>query len=613
MRLQAFAVLSCLVLASAARSQALQATLFQGGFGAPIFVCSPPGDLQRVFVVEQGGRIAIVRNGATLGTAFINLGMGVGGLNKIVVGGEQGLLGLAFHPNYATNGFFYVNYSASGTGATVIERYHVSANPDVADGTSGLVLLTIPQPQANHNGGCLQFGPDGKLYIGMGDGGNANDQGPGHDPLVGNGQSPTTLLGKMLRLDVDIPAPYVPADNPYATSTTTLHEIWDFGMRNPWRFSFDSQTGDIYIGDVGQGAWEEVDFAAVGVGNLNYGWHCMEGNHCTGLGGCTCFAGSLTGAISEYDHGQGCAITGGYVYRGNTLCGMNGTYFFGDYCSSQIWSFKYVNGVVTNFTNRTTELEPAGTPTINLISSFGEDGAGELYICDIQDGEVYRIDLAGSQSDCNSNGLPDACDIAAGTAVDCNANGIPDTCDLTSGAAQDCNGNGIPDSCDIAAGTSLDVNQSGVPDECECPGGVPPTVFCVGKVNSQLCVPTIAVTGTPSASSTAPCLITADSFLNNKTGLLFYGYNTTMVPFQGGFFCSGPPRHRTPVQNSGGSPQGLNCTGTYSFDLNAWISSGADPVLQVAGQAISCQYWSRDPGDTFGSSLSNAVRANICQ
>ena len=611
MRSTALATVVCAALASFANAQALQATLVQSGFGSPIFVCSPPGDLQRLFVVEQGGMIKIIRNGSTLATPFINLG--AGGLNKIVSGGEQGLLGLAFHPNYAANGFFYVNYTAAGTGSTVIERYSVSANPDVATATSGLTLLTIAQPQSNHNGGCVQFGPDGKLYIGMGDGGAGNDTGAGHDAAVGNGQSPATLLGKMLRLDVDLPAPYIPADNPYATSATVLHEIWDFGVRNPWRFSFDRQTGDMYIGDVGQGAWEEIDFSAAGVGNLNFGWRCMEGNHCTGLTGCTCNSAALTGAIAEYDHGQGCAVTGGYVYRGNTVCGLNGTYFYSDYCSSNIWSFKYTGGAVTQFTNRTTELEPAGAPTINNVSSFGEDGSGELYIVDIGDGEIYRIELAGSQADCNSNGQPDACDIAAGTALDCNANGIPDTCDIATGQSLDCNSNGIPDTCDIAAGISFDVNTSGVPDECECPGGVPPTTYCTAKVNSLLCVPTIAVTGTPSATSTTPCLITASSVINNKMGLLFYGYQAGTVPFQAGTMCSQPPRRRTPTQNSGGSATGANCSGTFSFDINAWISSGADPALQVPGQWIGCQFWSRDPGDSFGSSLSNAVRAQICQ
>jgi glucose/arabinose dehydrogenase len=610
MRTRALILFAALAASSVARAQSLQATLFQSGFSNPIFLCAPPGDLQRVFVVEQSGKIRIVRGGATLAPPYLDLG--AAGLNKIAFGGEQGLLGLAFHPNYASNGYFYVNYTAAGTGATVIERYQVSANPDVANGASGAVLLTIGQPQSNHNGGCIQFGLDGKLYIGMGDGGGANDQGTGH-AAVGNGQSPQTLLGKMLRIDVDLPAPYVPPDNPYFGSTTTLQEIWHFGVRNPWRWSFDRLTGDMYIGDVGQGAWEEVSFGPNGVGALNFGWRCMEGNHCTGLSGCTCNAPALTNAIAEYSHSFGCAITGGYVYRGTNACGLQGTYFYADYCTTNIWSFRYVGGQVTQFTNRTAELEPAGTPTINNISSFGEDGAGELYICDHADGEIYRIDPAGGLVDCNGNGIADACDIVSGTAQDCNANWIPDSCEIASGAASDCNGNGVPDSCDLAAGTSLDVNANGIPDECECPGGVPPTTYCSAKINSQFCSPAIAISGYPSASSTSPCVVSASQVLNLKLGMLFYGYASAAIPYQNGTLCVQGPWRRTTAQNSGGSPTGLDCTGAFAFDVNAWIQSGADPALAQPGQPFFAQYWSRDPQDPYGSSFTNAVRAQICQ
>lgn len=613
MRSLALVALSFAAVASAplARAQSIQATLFQSGFASPVYACSPPGDTQRLFVVEQGGRIRIVKNGATLATPFINLG--VGGLAKIVSGGEQGLLGLAFPPNYATNGFFYVNYTAAGTGATVIERYTVSSNPDVANTASGLPFLTIGQPQSNHNGGCIQFGPDGKLYIGMGDGGGGNDTGTGHHATLGNGQSPQTLLGKMLRIDVDLPAPYIPADNPYFGSTTTLQEIWHFGVRNPWRWSFDRLTGEMYIGDVGQGAWEEVSVQPAGVGNLNFGWRCMEGNHCTGLTGCTCNAANLTNAIAEYGHGQGCAIAGGFVYRGSNVCGLQGTYFYGDYCSSNLWSLRYSNGTVQQFTNRTAELEPAGAPSIDLIGGWGEDGAGELYILDIGDGEIYRIDPAGGLVDCNSNGIADACDIVSGSEADCNANWVPDSCEIASGAAQDCNSNSIPDGCDLASGTSLDVNSNQQPDECECPGGTPPTTYCAGKLNSQFCIPTIAVSGYPSATSSAPCTITATNIINNKSGILFYGYASIALPYQGGTLCVQGPWRRTTPQNSGGTVGTVDCSGAYSFDINAWIRAGNDSLLAQPGRFFCAQYWSRDPQDPSGSSLTNALQARVCQ
>ncbi len=601
------AALALIVSAMPAWSQTLQATLYQTGFSQPVLAVSPPGDLQRLFVVEQTGRIRIIKNGVTLATPFINLGPASGGgLGLTASSGERGLLGLAFHPNYATNGHFYVNYTAASGGATNIRRFTVSANPDVANSASGFPILTVAQPFSNHNGGCIHFGPDGKLYIGMGDGGSGNDP-------QNAAQTPTTLLGKMLRLDVDIPAPYIPSDNPYFGSTSTLQEIWHFGLRNPWRFSFDRQTGEMYIADVGQNAWEEVSVQPAGVGNLNFGWRCMEGNACTGLTGCVCNAASLTDPIHVYGHGAGCSVTGGYVYRGSQICGLDGTYFFADYCTTTIWSFKYVGGAVTQFTNRTTELEPVGSPTINSIAGFGEDAAGELYILDHQDGEIYKIEVSGGQVDCNNNGIADACDLASGAALDCNNNQIPDSCDIATGAALDCNGNGVPDTCDLASGFSLDANGNGQPDECECPGGTPPSTYCTAKLNSQFCLPAIAITAAPSASNVGSCLVTATNVLNNRNGLLFYGYGTNAAPFQGGFLCVAAPTRRTPIQTSGGAPTGTSCTGTFSFNLNAFIASGADPLLQVVGQPFACQYWSRDSADPFGSSFTNAVQGQICQ
>jgi len=603
-----------LILALAPRvvAQSLQASLFQGGFTQPVYATAPPGDLTRMFVVEQGGKIKVIRNGATLATPFLNLGSG--GLGKISSGGERGLLGLAFHPNFATNRYVFVNYTAAGSGATVIERYTASsANPDVALTGSGVVFLTIAQPQNNHNGGCIQFGPDGKLYIGTGDGGGAGDQGTGH-ATGGNAQSPASLLGKILRIDVNLPAPYIPSDNPYFGSSTTLREIWHFGMRNPWRWTFDRQTGEMYFGDVGEGAREEVSVAPAGVSNLNFGWRCMEGFNCTGLSGCTCNAASLKPAVYDYPHNVGCSVIGGYVYRGAAICGLQGTYFFGDYCTSKIWSMRVVNGQATQVMDRTHEIEPPGSTTVSIatISAFAQDAAGELYVIDYTDGEIYRIEPGSAQSDCDGDGAPDACEIASGSEQDCNANTVPDSCEIASGAAPDCNSNGVPDSCDIASGASTDVNGNGRPDECDCQGGAPPVIYCTAKMNSLGCTPSIGFSGYASASNATPFLVTASQVLNRKSGVLIYGYWANIVPFQGGLACVGAPIRRTPPQTSGGSATGTNCSGTFSFDFNAFIASSADPVLQL-GAVVTCQYWSRDPASTFASSLTNAVRAQICQ
>jgi hypothetical protein len=267
----------------------------------------------------------------------------------------------------------------------------VTSNPDVADPASFTTLFgPYVDPQSNHNGGCLQFGPDGMLYYSLGDGGNANDMGPGHDPTMGNAQSMNTYFGKMLRFDVNNPPTYVPANNPFTSSAVPL--VWHLGLRNPWRFSFDRQTGDIYIGDVGQGAQEEIDFQPAGAGGLNYGWRCMEGTGCTGFTGCTCSAPSLTMPIQTYTHALGCAVMGGYMYRGTAIPGFQGNYIYADYCSGKIWSFAYNGTTVSNFTDRTAQLAPGGGHSINSPTSFGEDANGEVYICDFAGGEIYRID-----------------------------------------------------------------------------------------------------------------------------------------------------------------------------------------------------------------------------
>ena len=364
------------------------------GLNRPIFVTHAPGDSTRLFIVEQRGVIKILDldSGTVLGTPFLDIDALV---TNIAGNDERGLLGLAFHPDYQNNGFFYVDYTNNAS-ATTIRRYSVSGDPDVADAGSGLTLLTISQPFSNHNGGWIGFGPnDGYLYIATGDGGASCD------PSARAQNITTTLLGKMLRIDVDAndAGNYgIPADNPFADGVG-LDAIWAYGLRNPWRNSFDRATGDLYIADVGQFTWEEINFQpADSTGAENYGWDCMEGNHCPPgcpVGACACFSPDLTDPIHEYGHGLGFSITGGYVYRGGAIPSLQGTYFFGDFGSARTWSFTYDGVNMDEFTQRTTELSPSSDGfSIGAIASFGEDNDGELYIvdrCSTSCGEVFRL------------------------------------------------------------------------------------------------------------------------------------------------------------------------------------------------------------------------------
>jgi glucose/arabinose dehydrogenase len=354
-------------------------TVVAAGLQSPVYATFAPGGSDRLFIVEQIGRIRVLKNGQLLSTPFLDI------QSLVVSGGERGLLSVAFHPNFASNGVFVVNYTrassnAADVGDTVIARYRVTQpEADVANPSTAQILLTIDQPQPNHNGGLAMFGPDGMLYIGMGDGGGGGDVGTGHAPQ-GNGQSLTTLLGKMLRIQVDRTGPYtVPGDNP-SLGTGTRPEIWAYGLRNPWRFSFDRATGDLYIGDVGQNAWEEIDIElAPSAGGVNYGWPVLEGSH-------RYRGGSLVGDIgptAEYSHAGGnCSVTGGYVYRGTRVPSLQGFYFYGDYCSGRLWSLVLLGGQWHATMILDTDL---------FISSFGEDEAGELYLVDLR-GSVYRFD-----------------------------------------------------------------------------------------------------------------------------------------------------------------------------------------------------------------------------
>jgi glucose/arabinose dehydrogenase len=346
--------------------------LVADGLDQPLYLASPPGDAERLFVVEREGTIRIVRDAAVVSTPFLDLSDEV-----TTEGDEQGLLGLAFHPLYATNGYAYVNYTDT-EGHTQIIRYTRSANPDVADAASAFPILTIEQPVPNHNGGQLAFGPDGMLYIAVGDGGTGSSA---------NGQDFTTLLGSILRIDVDGGTPYaIPSDNPFVADASARPEIWAKGLRNPWRFSFDRTTGDLFIADVGEDLMEEISFQpASSDGGENYGWDTMEGSDCFNPPS-GCVTTDLVLPIYEYEHSEGCSVTGGYVYRGSASPALAGRYFFSDFCGSWLRSFQAPGGVPAN------ELDHADAAgPLAGVSSFGEDGAGELYVLSMFAGTVHRI------------------------------------------------------------------------------------------------------------------------------------------------------------------------------------------------------------------------------
>jgi glucose/arabinose dehydrogenase len=337
------------------------------GLSSPILVTNAGDGSRRLFGVEQGGLIKVLKPGHTTPTVFLDI------MSKLRAGGEQGLLGLAFHPQFASNGRFFVHYSRQSDGNGVIAEYRLSpTDPDVADPSTETVLLVVPQPFGNHNGGMIAFGPDGFLYIGKGDGGSGND--PGN-----RAQDLTQLNGKILRIDVDTPngtQPYSsPPTNPFVGAIAGADEIFAYGLRNPWRFSFDRGTGDLYVGDVGQSAVEEIDIV---VNGGNYGWRVWEGSSCTGLGPAACNPATVVFPIAEYGHSAGrCAVTGGYVYRGAMSSLPAGSYVYADYCTGEI--FVLQNGTST-----------LGLDTAFNISSFGEDESGELYVVNIG-GAIYRI------------------------------------------------------------------------------------------------------------------------------------------------------------------------------------------------------------------------------
>ncbi len=348
--------------------------LVAGGFVKPVAVTGAEDGSGRLFVVEQSGKIVIVG-----GDTFLDISSRV-----VDTENEEGLLGLAFHPDFSTNGYFYVNYTYDVPGSTAdmtrVSRFQVSAaDPDLADAGSELILLEIDQPYDNHNGGDLHFGPDGYLYIATGDGGGSGDPGDRARKL-------DNLLGKILRIDVDGGSPYViPADNPFVGDGAARGEIWAYGLRNPWRFSFDRANGDLFIGDVGQGTREEIDAQpASSAGGENYGWRCMEGDQVFNQASCT--GETLTLPILVYDHSLGCSVTGGFLYRGN-IGGLHGRYVFADYCSGRIW---FGAPGVGGWTADEWSVEGFGQ------SSFGESDGGELYVTDRDNGTVSRFYSPGA-------------------------------------------------------------------------------------------------------------------------------------------------------------------------------------------------------------------------
>ncbi|MFO0832334.1 MAG: PQQ-dependent sugar dehydrogenase [Phycisphaerales bacterium] len=488
-RLFSAALLTAAMVLAAPRAHAqqkLRSELVVSGLQQPVWVGGAPGDPTRLFVIEKivsGQTVARIRviNNANTANPTLNPVPFLEVPNVANVGIEQGLLGMVFHPDYANNGYFWFTFSRDPDWYWTLHRGHRSAaNPDQADPTTELVWQ-IQHPRDNHYSGWLEFGNDGYLYTACGDGGGSNDDQPPSGDVTGNAQDTTNnKLGKIFRLDVDgwdnipgnadddgVPDDPTrnyrnPLDNPFF-GVPGDDEIWAYGVRNAWRASFDRATGELYVADVGQDLQEEVTVLPP-VGGLNLGWRCYEGYRETGLGGCSPLPTPVVMPIIAYGHygspipplmNEGCAITGGVVYRGSLMPCYRGTYMFADWCSGDVFTFrKGPGGAVQELVARRDEL--IGTPPnqLNRPTSFGTDMYGEMYVTDQQGGEVFRILPDGFQApfdDCNNNQVPDDCDIASGTSLDADGDGVPDECVTSLCDPVDFNGDTLfPDTADIA-------------------------------------------------------------------------------------------------------------------------------------------------------------------
>jgi uncharacterized protein (TIGR03437 family) len=432
-------------LAVSLTAQEIRLRQIASGVVSPSDIQSANDGSERMFFVQQNGLIRIYRNGQLIARPFLDI------TAKTRASGERGLLGLAFPPGFAQSQRFYVDYTDLN-GDTVIAQYRVTPDRDVADSTSEIVLLKITQPFANHNGGQVRFGPDGYLYIGMGDGGS------GGDPF-GNGQNRGALLGKLLRIDVETEPGHIriPPDNPFLNTGGTRPEIWDLGLRNPWRFSFDTATGDLWIADVGQNNYEEINFEPAGSkGAINYGWNVMEGAHCF-EGNCN--TQGLVQPIAEYTHGEGCSVTGGFVYRGNTFPGLRGIYLYGDYCSGRIWGIERQGSAWVNRLLLASGLS---------ISTFGQDDSGEIYVADAANGVIHQIEGSSAPR------------FTAASVVNA-ASFVPG---LTAGSLQTLFASGVLDRPGIlsAAGTPLATSLNGVSITV---AGTPAPIHLIANRNGQ--------------------------------------------------------------------------------------------------------------------------------
>lgn len=497
----AIAVAAAGLLTTPTQAQTLDTVRVASAMEWPLFVTNAPGEPYYIYILLKRGRIIRqdIRTGAQ--TTFLDLDSII--INPTSVSDERGLLGLAFHRDYANSGYFFVYYTST-TGSQVLSRYRRSS-PGVGDPASASILLTMADPYTNHNGGWMSFVPgatDGYLYCSTGDGGSSNDPNA-------NGQNINVLLGKMLRIDTDGadniianddddgvvgpgPAQYTnPPSNPFYGATAGLDEIWAYGLRNPWRNSFDRANGAFYIADVGQNAWEEINFQAAGSsGGQNYGWRCLEGLVSTGL--CGSIPPGTIVPFHVYSHGIGISVTGGYVYRGCAIPAVSGHYFYADYGSARVWTRNGTSATAAPTgaeVDRTADLSPPiGGGTIASLASFGEDAFGELYLVrhSTASGEVFRIVPQGNPDlDCDNNNVNDCGEIALGLAPDCNGNAQIDSCELASNPSLDCDGNAQIDTCEIATDPSLDCNNNGRLDVCDIASD--PSLDCDANARIDSC------------------------------------------------------------------------------------------------------------------------------